>query len=106
MMGRGVISLLFHMSLGTVSALAESFDYEGSAIVDCVCPAPSGGSDCGVRRYQDRRYSFRIAVRPGLTGELSEACFRLRDRGVCCERPHSSYKSTICKHCAERPHFN
>jgi hypothetical protein len=106
MMRMGLITLLFHMSLATVSALAESFDYEGSAIVDCVCPAPSGGSDCGVRRYQDRRYSFRIAVRPGLTGELSEACFRRRDRVVCCERPHSWYKGTIGKHCPGRPDCN
>jgi hypothetical protein len=82
-------TLLFWMFLVTASALAESSDYQCSAIIDCVYPAPSDGSDCGAHQYQERRYSFRIAVSPGLTGEPSAACFRRRDRAICCERAHS-----------------
>ena len=59
-------TLLIYISLATVSALAETFDYQGSAIIDCVCPAPFGGSDCGVPKYQKLKYSLRVAVSPGL----------------------------------------
>jgi hypothetical protein len=99
-----LITLLFHISLAT--ALAETFDYQGSAIVDCVCPAPFGSSDCGVPQYQEWRYSFRIAVSPGLTGDLGDACFRRRDRVVCCERPRSWYRGVVGKHCPWRPDCN
>ncbi len=93
---------LFHIWLGMAPAFSETFDYQGSAIVDCVCPAPFESFDCGVRRYRAFKYSFRTAVSPGLTGDLGDACFRRRDKTQCCERPRGWYEGTVGKHCPGR----
>jgi hypothetical protein len=81
---------------------AETFDYDGSALIECVCPAPAAQEDCGVKDYQDHRYSRSIAVRAGPAVDLMDWCVANRDRNVCCDQLKSRYRGDLSLRCPGR----
>lgn len=85
------------LGLCCVPAQAETFDFQGSAVVDCTCPTATMEDNCGLAGRKAMKYSLVIAVRPGLSADLAEACFRKRDRDLCCEAPRASYKGVVAE---------
>ena len=79
---KAACALVAIMLLSGTRLLAETFDYDGSSLVSCVCPVPAGGSDCSARVYRDFRYAYTIAVKRGVTINLTDYCFRRRDRDI------------------------
>jgi hypothetical protein len=82
------------------SALAEVFDYNGGAVIDCICPSALGANDCGVRSNRTEKYSVTISVKRGFNLDLvTDVCIRKRDDTLCCSNPKSSFKASIGKKC-------
>lgn len=81
------------------AVLAETFDYDGSALVDCVCPSPWGNNSCGVKRRDTFDYTLNISVRKNMSLNLSNKCFDKRDRDACCDDPRASYRGVVAKDC-------
>jgi hypothetical protein len=81
------------------SLVAETFDFDGQAVVGCVCPSPSRAGNCGNAGRQDWTYNVDIAVKTQLSVDLNEICFRKRDTTLCCPDRSSTFKGTLIKKC-------
>lgn len=81
------------------SALAETFDYDGRAIVACTCPSPSQAGSCGNAGRQPWSYTVTIFVKPNLSIEENDVCYRRRDTTLCCPDSSSDFKGAVTKKC-------
>jgi len=99
------IPLVFLTSVSLVGfgASAEDFDFDGSASIRCFCPSPTSADQCGlVGRVDVQLQAISIKVHKLLSVDLSEICFRHRDKGLCCDTPRSSYRGDVTKKCPGR----
>jgi hypothetical protein len=78
---------------------AETFDFNGSALIDCVCPSPKGTNNCAIRSSEIAKYTIPIFIRNGLKIDLSEACYRKRDEVACCDSPRDAYGGSVSRTC-------
>jgi hypothetical protein len=81
------------------AALAETFDYDGRAIVSCTCPSPSQAGNCGLAGRQPWNYTVTIFVKPDLSVDENDVCYRRRDTTLCCPDGSSEFKGTVTKKC-------
>ncbi len=86
------------------TSAAETFSYEGSALIDCICPQSSDSNDCSTSDLTDFEYSVMIFVKENLTIDLNDKCFRARDTTQCCEEPLSRFQGSVGQECSGSNH--
>lgn len=79
-------------------ALGETFDYDGSALIDCSCPTPSANNTC-TKPDADWKFTYSIGVNQRITVDLADLCFRRREDPPCCGQPRTRYRGTVGKRC-------
>lgn len=88
----------FLVMISALPTKAETFDFGGRAIVTCTCPGPVANNTCTSGR-EPNRYDLTIFVKPGLSIDLNDECYRKRDIVLCCADPPSQFNGTISKKC-------
>jgi hypothetical protein len=95
---RRLPSTIIFLAISVIPAAAETFDYDGSALVDCVCPVPAGQEGCDIKSYSTEAYSYSIGVKKDLSIDLIEVCIH-RNPDICCVAVRDLYKATLAKKC-------
>jgi hypothetical protein len=82
--------------------LADTFDYNGGAVIDCVCPSNRDSNRCNIASSSVQKYSVTIGVLNGMDVDLAGKCYDRRNvegEGLCCENQKSRYTGSVGKKC-------
>jgi len=90
---------LFACLMTLTPAASESFDYDGRAVIACTCPSPSQAGNCAFAGRQPWNYAEIIFVKPALSIDENEICYRKRDTTLCCPDGSAKFKGRITKRC-------
>jgi hypothetical protein len=86
--------------LNQLPVLAEEFDFDGTAIVNCLCPSATMENNCGYAGRTPWNYSITLHVKSGFDIDLAEACFNKHGQeDLCCEEPRGDYSGEIARKC-------
>lgn len=82
------------------TAFAEEFDFNGAAIVNCLCPSATMENNCGYSGRTPWNYSITLHVKDGFDIDLAQACFNKRGQeDLCCDELRADYSGEVARNC-------